>query len=322
MASTDVLIEKKTFIVDTDAGNFSDDFWALALQLCDPNIDIQIIVTSGYETKLKTKVVAKFLTHCGRNDISIACGIHTEECQYLLPDEDGLLQQQKMWLKGAITNPVLRRWAQNYDLSSYKGKIFGMEGPNDNGLKHVEDIINGTYEKITYVIQGSSENVGFLLDSDADLFRRNKVRIVCMGGTLEKEHEYNFSLDTANTRRMLASSDDVTVVPIEPSFKAQLHGIEHYEESDDCNPRHSSYSVYLNGDSQISMAMAQLQLALANYGTHKEVVDGKTDIMFDSVAAFVASGRRKDLYVIESMDAIIDEKGRIVPSRVYCPFLL
>mmetsp|Transcript_19992 Transcript_19992/g.57891 ORF Transcript_19992/g.57891 Transcript_19992/m.57891 type:complete len:178 (-) Transcript_19992:400-933(-) len=136
-----------------------------------------------------------------------------------------------------------------------------------------------------------------------------------MGGTIEKEHEYNFSLDPVGTRRMLAASDNVTVIPIEPSFLARLHGVEHFDESEDPDPKHSSYSLYLNGDSRISMAMAQLQLALANYGTHKEVADGRTDIMFDSVAAFVASGRRKDLYIIKDMVATIDDKGRIIPAQ-------
>uniref|UniRef100_A0A7S2N349 Inosine/uridine-preferring nucleoside hydrolase domain-containing protein n=1 Tax=Helicotheca tamesis TaxID=374047 RepID=A0A7S2N349_9STRA len=307
---------KKPFIVDTDAGNFSDDFWALALQLSDPQVDLKLVVSSGFETKLKTKVLAKFLSHCGRSDISIARGIHTPECLYLLPDEDGLLQQQEEFVEGCVTNPVLRRWAQSYDMSMYKGKIHGIESEEDtcHGLEAVKALINST-PNLTYVVQGSAENVGLLLDDDPDLFRRNKVRFVIMGGTLEKDHEYNFGLDPVDTRRMLACSDDVTVVPIEPSFHAQLHGVEHFEEAEDPDPKHSSYSVYLNGDSRISMAMAQLQLALANYGTHKEVADGRTDIMFDSVAAFVATGRRKDLYKIQEIVATISDKGKIVPAQ-------
>eukprot|EP00566_Odontella_aurita_P027208 CAMPEP_0113583082 /NCGR_PEP_ID=MMETSP0015_2-20120614/32299_1 /TAXON_ID=2838 /ORGANISM="Odontella" /LENGTH=169 /DNA_ID=CAMNT_0000487879 /DNA_START=122 /DNA_END=631 /DNA_ORIENTATION=+ /assembly_acc=CAM_ASM_000160 len=148
--------EKKAFIVDTDAGNFSDDFWALALQLCDPNIDIRLVVTSGFETKLKTKVVAKFLTHCGRGDIPIACGIHTHECTYLLPDADGLLQQQECFVEGCVTNPVLRRWAQNYDLSFYRGEIFGVDSDDhhDHGLKQVETLINENHG-LTYGEHGA-----------------------------------------------------------------------------------------------------------------------------------------------------------------------
>merc|ERR1712194_816896 len=53
-------------------------------------------------------------------------------------------------------------------------------------------------------------------------FRRNGVRVVCMGGTLEQEHEYNFGLDPVNTRRMLACAHSVTVIPVEPCFQAML----------------------------------------------------------------------------------------------------
>ncbi len=54
---------------------------------------------------------------------------------------------------------------------------------------------------------------------------------------------------------------------------------------------------------------------LANYGTHKEVADGRSDIMFDSVAAFVATGRRTDLYKVEEITATINTKGQIVRTE-------
>ena len=266
--SVDADATPRPFIVDTDAGNFSDDFWALALQLCDPSVDIKFVVTSGYETRLKTKVVAKFLSHCGRNDIPLVRGVHTEEARYLFPDEDGLLQQHPTYEPGCVTNPILRRWAQDYDLSvGYDATVHDDEA-SGHGLLHLMEVINST-PNLTYVIQGSSENVSYMLDRDPDLFSRNAVRIFCMGGTLEKDHEDNFALDPVGTRRMLrcaSPSRPVTVVPIEPSFHAKLHGVEHFDEGDDPNDlNHNSYSAYLNGDSRISLAMAQLQLALGEW---------------------------------------------------------
>ena len=79
---------------------------------------------------------------------------------------------------------------------------------------------------------------------------------------------------------MLAASDDVTVVTAEaaiPYSKTYLGDID----------ARTSYHTYLRGDSDIAMAMAQIQLALANYGTHKEVADGNSDARFDLIAAFV-----------------------------------
>ena len=77
----------------------------------------------------------------------------------------------------------------------------------------------------------------------------------------------------------------------------------------------TSYHTYLRGDSEIAMAMAQIQLALANYGTHKEVADGNSDARFDLIAAFVASGRGTDLYTVQEMlDATVDDNGVIMAA--------
>ena len=65
--------------------------------------------------------------------------------------------------------------------------------------------------------------------------------------------------------------------------------------------------------------LAQIQLALANYGTHKEVADGNSDARFDLIAAFVASGRGADLYTVEAMpDAVVDDKGIISAAGQAC----
>jgi inosine-uridine nucleoside N-ribohydrolase len=270
------------------------------------------VVTSGFETQLKTKVVAKFLTHCGRSDIPICRGINTREAPYLLPDSSGLLQQQETYVEGCVINPILRRWAQGYDMKTYEGPIF--DDVCGHGLDpYLINVINST-PSLTYVLQGSSENVGYLLDKDALIFRRNNVRIVCMGGTFEQEHEYNFCLDPVNTRRMLACANSVTVIPVEPCFCAKLECVKQVDKAQYLDPKHSTYDIYLNGDSAISLAMAQIQLALANYGTHIEVANGTTDIMFDLVAAFVATERKTELYKLEEITATISDQGKIMPT--------
>ena len=133
-----------------------------------------------------------------------------------------------------------------------------------------------------------------------------------MGGTLAWEEEFNYAANPEATRRMLAASDDVTVVTAEaaiPYSKTYLGDIG----------ARTSYHTYLGGDSDIAMAMAQIQLALANYGTHKEVADGNSDARFDLIAAFVASGRGADLYTVQEMsDAVVDDKGIISAAGQAC----
>lgn len=313
--------EKIPVIVDTDSGSFSDDFYALGLLLADPSMDVKVVVTSGGDTDVKALVLAKFLTNCGRDDVPIAVGTATQEAPWLVPDAEGLLQQSEERTDGARPNPILRRWARDYDASAYQGGIFGLDN-STAGLARVASVVRET-PGATYIVLGSSGTVGSLLDKDAELFRRSGTHMVVMGGSLEHDFEYNFNLDPANTRRMLASANRVTVVPFEASAMAQLRlkpdgaqarGMSPAEVAD----MEGSYGIFLNGDSKICMALMQLELVLANYGTHVEVASGKTDLLFDSVAAFVASGRHDHLYEISAAeDVTISDTGHIKPVPSY-----
>ena len=74
-----------------------------------------------------------------------------------------------------------------------------------------------------------------------------------------------------------------------------------------------SYASFLVGDSKVALALTQVQLALANFGTHAEVAQGRSDVLFDAVAAFVASDLRPSLFTIKQGEFTMNDFGRLVP---------
>lgn len=67
--------------------------------------DVKLIVSAAHNTPHRTQIIAKYLDLVGRSDIPIAIGIKQDE-----------------WIG------PLYGWAQNYNLSSYKGKIYDVDG--------------------------------------------------------------------------------------------------------------------------------------------------------------------------------------------------
>mmetsp|Transcript_7649 Transcript_7649/g.22665 ORF Transcript_7649/g.22665 Transcript_7649/m.22665 type:complete len:358 (+) Transcript_7649:473-1546(+) len=291
--------------VDTDSGSFSDDFWGLAFLLSDPTVDIKYVLVSGGDTSAKALIAAKVLDHFGRDDIPVGVGPATEESMYLAPDETGHLLPAYEPCDTCVPNPILREWGAGYDLDGYPG------GVDFDGVAKLVTMIEAeaadesTPEPVLLVL-GTADNVGHALDMDPDAFRG--VKIVSMGGTLEGDKEFNYMLAPGPTQQMLAASSDVTCVTTDaaiPWSRSLLGAIGDRK----------SYDTYLRGETRIAFAMAQLQLALANYGTHREVADGMTDIRFDLVAAFVASGRGPDLYTTEVFEnAAVTDQGKILPE--------
>lgn len=299
--------KRKPVIIDTDVGSFADDFYGIALLLTDPSIDVLYILTSGGDTAAKTKILAKFLANCGvAHHIPIGQGPATPEHEYLAADAEGLLMPWKETDRddNKYSNPILKKWAINYDLKHYPG------GYNSDGIAKAVEIIESfqpseDMEALTYVVKGTSENVLEMIETDSELFRRNKVQIVAMGGTITPDaSEYNFLIAPQSARAMLSASDNVLIAPVETCFKARLH----------LSTDEDHYGTILKGSSRIILALSQLELALANYGTHKEVASGRTDILFDSVAAFLVTGRHSDLYTLEQLQCEVTDKGYLQPS--------
>lgn len=273
--------QRQRIIVDTDIGNFSDDFWALSLLLSHPTIEISLIVTSGGDTSAKLRILSKFLAHTGNAHVPIGAGPNSTEDGFLAPGPDGhtLKPVKSADVPGAVPNPIMGEWARVWDPES-EGRTVHWDGIAAMAAA-LED---ATKPVAAILVLGTTENVGgHLLDRDEGILRRTKTPVVSMGGTLNStgDSEYNYMLQPNSTRRLFEASDDVTVVPVGVSMeRLTLGGLFN----------RTSYAKYLRGDSLVAMALAQAQLALSNFGTHHEVATGTTDLLFDSVAAYVLLG--------------------------------
>src|SRR5215471_12433405 len=64
-------------ILDTDIGDDIDDAFALALAVQSPELKILGITTTYGDTELRARLVDRFLTAVGRQEIPVAAGVMT-----------------------------------------------------------------------------------------------------------------------------------------------------------------------------------------------------------------------------------------------------
>lgn len=249
----------------------------------------------------KGKILAKFLTHLGRDDVRIGIGRKTVENKWWLMGADGLLVATDTWTPAAIHNPVMTTWAVATDLSLYKG------GCDYDGIgQATSEILSQHGRNLTYLFIGGHANAAEMLRTDPHIFRRTRTRGVLMGGTVSGDSEWNFNLDPAYVRSVLAGFDAPFVATLEVcSLGTMVLGPP---------MARSHYSTYLVGDSVMAMAMANIQLSLANYGGHREVANGTTDVLFDAVAAYVLTPHGSSAFSVKRMLANTTETGKIVPT--------
>ena len=308
MPSAPTAEKMRAVVVDTDIGNFSDDFYAIAYLLSNPRIEIKFILLSGGDTALKSQILGKFLAHCGRGDIPIGIGPQTIESPYLVANDVGHLMPSDDYVTGAKSNPIMREWGASFDLTQRAGKVYS-ESDSIHRLRDVldecaESVLKHDYESCQLLTLGTSENIVHLLEYDNTVLERGNVNLFVMGGTISGEEEYNFMLSPGHTRRMLRSAPTVVVVPTDVCMESALQLGE--------LGKRGAYATFLQGNSRISLAMAQVELALANFGTHTEVAHGRTDLIFDAVCAFVACGAAPELFVFEDVEFSVTNKGRLV----------
>jgi len=96
------LSEKVVTIVETDAGQYMDDTWALATLLADDRLDVRMIVLSTNDTISRAKIVAKLIKDSEYASRNITLLIGTKNSDYAGPQSI---------------------WAQDFDLSTYPGTI-------------------------------------------------------------------------------------------------------------------------------------------------------------------------------------------------------
>ncbi|KAH8071593.1 hypothetical protein JL721_4093 [Aureococcus anophagefferens] len=221
--------KRRAVVVDSDLTNFAGDFWGLAYLLSSKDCDVVYVMASGGDTRMKMRILSKFLAHCGREDVEVGAGP-----------------------PGAEPGSTTRRAARD-----------GSTPPRGGAA--------------TVVCLGSAETLRRLLDLDADALSRDgrDVRVCCRFGSLDGSRPAR----PEAARRVFAAVGDVVVLPVD-ACAAEDHTPTGQTSLAKLPP-------FLCGDSQISLALAQVQLAL----THVCRADPCRDFLAGALAAFL--GRRR-----------------------------
>ena len=148
--------DKRPVIIDTDIGSFDDDPVAIALALSRPELDVKLVITCSDDTTERARIAAKYLTLLGRDDIPVGIG-----------DKSASTGYHTYW-----------PWADGYDISNYKGKIF------TDGVAKMADIIMNSPIPVDIIAIGPMTNFPRLLKMYPNVVKNARIR--AMAGDLEE----------------------------------------------------------------------------------------------------------------------------------------
>jgi purine nucleosidase len=185
---------KTKIVLDTDIGDDVDDAFALALALSSPELQIVGITTAWGDTKLRARLVDRFLAETNGPSITVAEGISTQTHNRF----------------------TQARWAQ--------------AGPSQSHSQAVEFLLRQIREnpgELTLVAIGPLTNIGAAIDRDAAAFQKLK-RVVLMGGSIRRryddlgfapdrgpEPEYNIYSDIPAAQKLFAIGVPIFMMPLD-----------------------------------------------------------------------------------------------------------
>lgn len=188
-------------IVDTDIGDDTDDYWALACALKDPELDVKLVTTTYGKQQYRGTLIAKFLTAAGRTDIPIGIGAG--------PDGKGDLQG----------------WLGDFTLAGYQGKVY------QDGAQAIIDTINSSPTPITVIAIGPLNTIGAALQKDPGIAA--KANLVAMAGSFHIGYghklgqivEYNVWRDIPDAKAVFSAPwKSIAITPLDTGGFVSLVG--------------------------------------------------------------------------------------------------
>lgn len=260
-------------ILDTDIGSDIDDTWALSLLLASPELDLKLVVTDSHDTTARAKIVAKFLETVQRTDVAIGVGVKTKD-----------------------VNVPQAKWAEDYDLSKYPGKVV------EDGVQATIDVIQQSPAPVRLIVIGPCPNIPVLLQRCPEVVK--KVTVVAMSGSVRKGYndvpspdaEYNVREDIPASQKMYQAAWKMTVTPLDTCGIVAIRGAQ--------------YKDLFNADNPL------VKTLLENYQVWvketKNDVDPKahSTILFDTVAVYLAI--ENNFCKMEDLKISVDSRGYTV----------
>ena len=186
--------EPQLAILDTDIGDDIDDAFALALALKSPELRLLGITTTYGDTELRARLLDRFLSTVGSNEISVASGVPTAH-------------------NNVFTQAFYAKWIPKVTY--------------DDGVGFLLDQIKAHPGKITLIAIGPLTNVEAAIKRDPATFKKLQ-RVVMMGGSIYRGYddgktrahrppdaEWNIACDPAGAKALLASGVPIYMMPLD-----------------------------------------------------------------------------------------------------------
>lgn len=238
-------------ILDTDLGEDIDDTWALGMLLLSKSLNLRYICVSTGNVVLKSYIIAKFLSDCGRTDIPIGIGVQTSE-----------------------EIPPQYAAAADFDLSAYDGRI------DDDGIGESLRIIRESDTPITVLAIAPATNIAALLARDPTVAQ--KIHVIGMQGSIycgyttpnEPVDEWNVYLDIPASQKMF-SMCSLEITPLDSCGDIRLTG--------------ARYQLIANSSNIITRAVIKNYKIWCEASPRNETdVPKESSILFDTVAVYMA----------------------------------
>jgi inosine-uridine nucleoside N-ribohydrolase len=203
-------------IIDTDIGDAIDDPFAIALALRSPELDVLGISTDYGDTEGRARILDRMLGEDGRQSIPVAVGAATAP----------VASNDSYTIAHALDQ---RRYGDG-------GHFARTSHPHAVGF--ILDQVRRFPGEITLVTIGPLPNIGALIDTSPETFRKLK-RVVMMGGSIAPRKpeygagppaapvaEWNVRLDIGAAQKLFRSGVPVYVMPMDSTEHLQLDEIK------------------------------------------------------------------------------------------------
>ncbi len=251
------LDNRTAIILHTDIGSDIDDSWALAMLLRHPNLRPLLVLTDTDNTLYRAAISAKMLERVGRTEVEIAAGT----IQY--PERN---------------TRNLSAWVGNYCLENYPGR-FSRAGID----RLIELAMDDSQGDITLVSIGPMPSLAEALRREPRIAAR--MHFVGMFGSINKSHdgkpfpiaEYNVKLAIKACQEVFAAPwKSITITPLDTCGNVRLSG-EHYQR-------------IVRSTKPLLVDLIDSYRKWLQFGKLAE--DGRTSILFDTVAVHLADSHR------------------------------
>lgn len=271
--------------LQTDIGGDIDDFWALAMLLKQPWLDLRMVLTDTGHTVYRAAVAAKLLELAGRSDVVVGAGIVD------WPEDN----HPKTHIE----------WAKDYAIRRYPGYT-------DDGVGRFIEMVRAEPDPVTLVAIGPATSLAAALRRAPEI--AEKINFVGMFGSVyvgyngkdTPDPEYNVFKDVDAAKTVFSANWlSAAITPLDTCGLVRLEG--------------DLYRRIENSQDTVIKALVEVYHEwLVFLGNKAPVSPDSSSVIFDTVAMHMASSR--EFLKMEKITLSVDDAGFTRPDPAGKPF--